>query len=177
MKLGNIECFHYVVWFSILQFVSTGVSTACVKVLRDIDEGEEITCYYGDNFFGDSNCKCECVTCERRGKGAFSCPDNESSEKKYSFRDTSKRLKRDHGRISGMIECWVRHWWFWIFFFKYCFLLLNMSEYSLIEYFLISLYCLKWKTSVMDFLHPSSHPFLELLVLAIDIFHLKIRIQ
>lgn len=73
-----------------------------MKVLRDIDEGDEITCYYGDNFFGDGNCKCECVTCERRGKGAFCCHDDkDSGEKKYSFRDTSKRLKRDNHRISG----------------------------------------------------------------------------
>ena len=82
--------------------MSTGVSTACVKVLRDIDEGEEITCFYGSNFFGDANCKCECVTCERRGKGAFSSHDNKDlAEKKYSFRDTSKRLKRDTHRIGG----------------------------------------------------------------------------
>lgn len=83
--------------------MSTGFSTACVKVLRDIDEGDEITCYYGDDFFGDANCKCECVTCERRGQGSFRCPDNTKAEKKYSFRDTSKRLKRDTHRIRGKI--------------------------------------------------------------------------
>ncbi|KAK5984262.1 hypothetical protein GCK32_001240 [Trichostrongylus colubriformis] len=78
-------------------------------VSRELKPGDEITCFYGEDFFGEGNEKCECVTCERRGKGVFASREENSdnasgssvdmeevssSQQKYGLRETDSRLCR-----------------------------------------------------------------------------------
>ncbi|KAK7167681.1 hypothetical protein R3I94_001922 [Phoxinus phoxinus] len=87
------------------KFVPGDKNGACVKVVRPISPGEEITCYYGDSFFGENNEMCECCTCERRGEGLFKTRDQladvacsrDPSGQKYEFRETDLRLNRNRG--------------------------------------------------------------------------------
>ncbi|XP_016399787.1 histone-lysine N-methyltransferase KMT5C isoform X4 [Sinocyclocheilus rhinocerous] len=87
------------------KFVPGDKNGACVKVVRPISPGDEITCYYGDSFFGENNEMCECCTCERRGEGSFKKRDQspdvacsvDPSGQKYEFRETDLRLNRNRG--------------------------------------------------------------------------------
>ena len=78
------------------KFWPTGRDTACVVCIRPISAKEEITCFYGDNFFGAGNENCECVTCEKSCKGAFQSakkPPVVPQKKKYSLRSTNSRFR------------------------------------------------------------------------------------
>ena len=81
-----------------------------MQILRDIEINEEITCFYGANFFGENNILCECHTCERKQMGAFTTqaaqtPIRKKSNSltnltqspkntKYKLRETDTRLKQ-----------------------------------------------------------------------------------
>ncbi|KAF9414728.1 Histone-lysine N-methyltransferase set9 [Podila epigama] len=53
------------------KFMSGGSDVICFKALRPIEVRDEITTYYGDNYFGTDNQDCMCVTCELLGQGWF----------------------------------------------------------------------------------------------------------
>ncbi|KAG0030604.1 Histone-lysine N-methyltransferase set9 [Podila clonocystis] len=46
-------------------FMPVGADVICFKALKPIEVNEEITTYYGDNYFGVGNQECLCATCER----------------------------------------------------------------------------------------------------------------
>lgn len=45
-----------------------------IEAIRPIAVGEEITVTYGDNYFGEGNCECLCLTCEKHGRGRWIAP-------------------------------------------------------------------------------------------------------
>ncbi|XP_041602591.1 histone-lysine N-methyltransferase KMT5C isoform X2 [Vulpes lagopus] len=89
------------------KFVPADGNAACVKVLRDIEPGDEVTCFYGEGFFGEKNEHCECYTCERKGEGAFRLRPREPLPPrpldKYELRETKRRLQQgpDRSRRQG----------------------------------------------------------------------------
>ncbi|KAE8268502.1 hypothetical protein A4X09_0g3839 [Tilletia walkeri] len=54
-----------------VEFYRAGQSIT-FRCMRPIMPRDEITCYYGPNYFEWENAECLCATCEANGKGAFS---------------------------------------------------------------------------------------------------------
>lgn len=67
------------------------------KIIKDIAVGEELTTFYGADYFGDENCECLCATCEKNGRGGFAqvetCLKNGMSRKKRN--PTDKVMYKD----------------------------------------------------------------------------------
>jgi hypothetical protein len=57
------------------QLIPTGSSGMIVKAIKDIKVGEEITANYGEDYFGDHNYECLCMTCEIRCQNGWSSED------------------------------------------------------------------------------------------------------
>ncbi|CEH12726.1 Histone tail methylase [Ceraceosorus bombacis] len=60
------------------EFYRLGQTQIAFKALRAIAVNEEVTTYYGDNYFEWGNAECMCATCEEQGKGAFA-PDPQAA--------------------------------------------------------------------------------------------------
>lgn len=52
-----------------IHYLRSGV--ACLRTKRPIRVGEEVTAYYGPNYFGTNNVYCLCTTCEAKKEGAY----------------------------------------------------------------------------------------------------------
>ncbi|WFC97996.1 [histone H3]-lysine(4) N-trimethyltransferase [Malassezia yamatoensis] len=74
-----------------------------IRCIRPIQQNDEITTYYGDNYFETDNQECMCATCERRQRGYFSLPQGlpeESSSQQSRAADDSRLLRSSQTAVS-----------------------------------------------------------------------------
>lgn len=82
------------------RLVITSQSTIEIFASKNIEQGDEITVTYGENYFGEDNCECLCQTCERNLANGWAQPEGEalvSGLVQNSIEDTSEegyRLRR-----------------------------------------------------------------------------------
>ncbi|OBZ91673.1 hypothetical protein A0J61_00251 [Choanephora cucurbitarum] len=75
------------------KFISMGQNLITVKVLKEIQSGEEITVYYGKHYFGDNNSECKCSTCENLGMGYFASLGTPVQTEQGSTRRSTRKRK------------------------------------------------------------------------------------
>ena len=98
------------------RLVTQGSEGMQVVAVRNIRPGEEITVTYGDDYFGERNCECLCMTCEKDGRNGwpsqlpsgrstgtttpFVGPEVEST-RPYSFRKNRKCTRLFESSLSA----------------------------------------------------------------------------
>lgn len=70
-----------------------------IRCIRPISQGDEITVYYGDNYFEPGNSECMCATCEWRGTGIFASEQEERAEPEKA--DNCSQRTRSHSRVAS----------------------------------------------------------------------------
>ena len=58
------------------RLTTTGSWGMSVVAVTAIDEGEEITVTYGEDYFGENNCECLCGSCEKEAIGGWTKPES-----------------------------------------------------------------------------------------------------
>ncbi|CAG8521680.1 1953_t:CDS:2, partial [Acaulospora morrowiae] len=82
------------------EFISAGQNAISFKFIQDVNIGEEITAYYGDNYFGTGNAECLCATCERNQTGSFRTAGTAEEDpvieglRPFVYDDTGKLVRR-----------------------------------------------------------------------------------
>lgn len=84
------------------QFTSNGRSL-CVKALRNIHIGEEITVQYAPNYFGQNNCECLCATCEKHKRNGYA-EDEATDVDETPSQKESGRVLRQRSRTPEIAE-------------------------------------------------------------------------
>ncbi|KAI8883346.1 SET domain-containing protein [Backusella circina FSU 941] len=47
------------------EFIQLNQNAITFRIKRNITEGEEMTVFYGEHYFGEDNCECLCASCEK----------------------------------------------------------------------------------------------------------------
>ncbi|KAL8805704.1 MAG: hypothetical protein Q9200_005327 [Gallowayella weberi] len=101
------------------RLVTSGSEGMQIVAARDIGIGEEITVTYGDNYFGEGNRECLCLTCEKAGCGAWAGPatsgcgtpfskDEDEIPASYALRNSTRKCSRLSGLFgtqSPALDC------------------------------------------------------------------------
>ena len=99
------------------RLTTTGSWGMSVVAVRAIDEGEEITVTYGENYFGENNCECLCGSCEQTGIGGWTKSDTmltietsatpDEGQRSYSLRRSTKPRQNSYSPSTPDPETFV----------------------------------------------------------------------
>jgi histone-lysine N-methyltransferase SUV420H len=77
------------------RLVTRGTEGMSVMATRNINEGEEITVSYGEDYFGIDNCECLCLTCERSVRNGWSLQADADSKSRETSVDEATPKSTD----------------------------------------------------------------------------------